>query len=93
MKTRTEYNREYYAKKKDEIVEQKRAYRKATRLEVVRLLGGTCSRCGYEGEALYVVGQARGKKGYATFYNDLYRRIQKGERFELTCANCSVGLT
>ncbi len=86
------YNREYYERKKEEIAEQKKKYREAIKHDVIVLLDGKCSQCGFENEkALFVVGGGgRGKMSYVAWWNFLFHELNKKEStpYLLVCANC-----
>lgn len=86
------YSRQYYAENHDDIIAQKREYRQRAKNEVIQMLGGKCSVCGFQQEqALSVVGTQRGaEEGYATYYNRLYSMVNsdKTHRLSLICGNC-----
>lgn len=85
-----QYSRDYYERKKDEIIEQKKEYRQAVRNEVLIRLGGRCSKCGHTDlRALTVIGEIRGKdEGYTTYWNRLYQMSLNPNHLVLLCANC-----
>jgi hypothetical protein len=85
-------DQEYYRENRNEVLEQKRAYRQDLKNLVVRTLGGRCANCGYDKPAALDVkgGTPRGKLGYTAYYNSVLSIIQMypSHPYFLMCANC-----
>lgn len=103
-----EANRKAYrAKNAEKLREQRRAYRRRTRLRVIELLGRACACCGESEEAFLCsdhinddgADHRRGLRNGKTYNGPhlmnlaILRDPNPHERFQLLCANCNLAKT
>lgn len=85
-------HQQYYEENRNEVLEQKRNYRRELKEQVVLRLGGRCTKCGYEQVGALDVkgGSPRGQKGYTAYYNQILRIVEMSTEhpYFLICANC-----